>query len=115
MIRENSSASEGLTVTRPTHNRTVVQLVRPAITLQDQVVRLPASLTLPSTAKQTKRDPARNSMLMISQSALTSRHRPYPCLAQNFRREGQLSSRVLSKTFAFMTSESRSRNHVCSS
>src|SRR5436309_3001550 len=46
-------------------------------------------------------------MLMISQSALTSRHRPYPCLAQNFRREAQLSSRVPSKTFEFIVFRSR--------
>jgi len=41
--------SEGLTVTRPTHNRAVVQLVRPALTLRDNVMRLPTTLTLHST------------------------------------------------------------------
>ena len=29
---------------------------------------------------------------MISQSALTTRHRPHPCFAQDFRREDQLAS-----------------------
>ena len=105
--RRNSFTSPGLTLAWPTHNGAVVQLARPSLTLRDYVMRLPTTLTLPSTTSQTKRDTARNSRLMISQSTLTSRHRPHPCLAQNFRREGQLSSRVLSKTFAFIIFRSR--------
>ena len=96
VLNENGSRLEGPTVTWPTHNRTVLQLVRPTLTLRNYMMRLPSPLPVPSTAKQTKRDPARNSMLMISQYALTSRHRPYPCVAQDFRREGQLSSRASS-------------------
>gem|GEM_PF-4575384 len=84
--------STGLTVTRPTHNGAVVQLVRAALTLRDSMMGLPATLTLHTTTSQTNRDPARNSMLMTLQPALTSSHRPHPRLTQNLRRKNQLAS-----------------------
>ena len=49
VLNENGSRLEGPTVTWPTHNGAVVQLVRPSLTLRDQVVRLPTALTLHST------------------------------------------------------------------
>ena len=97
--RRNSFTSPGLTLAWPTRNGAVVQLVRAAATLRDYMMRLPTTLTLPTTTSQTKRDPARNSMLMISQSALTSRHRPYPHCAQDGWWEGQVSSRVSQQNF----------------
>src|SRR2546430_8523381 len=88
----NSSRLESLTLTWPTHNGAVVQLVRPTVTLRNHMMRLPTTLTLHSATSQTKRDTASNSMLMTSQSTLTTCHRSHPCLAQNFRRENQLAS-----------------------
>src|SRR6266699_3076857 len=47
--RRNSFTSPGLTLAWPTHNGAVVQLARPSLTLRDYVMRLPTTLTLPST------------------------------------------------------------------
>ena len=91
-LPQTDGTLENLTVTGPTDYGAVVQLVRPSPALWDNVMRLPAALSLHSMARQAKRDPARNSMLMTIRSALTRRHRPHPRLAQNLRRESQLGS-----------------------
>lgn len=88
----NSAPSEGLAVTRPTDNGAVVQLVFPSLALRNYVMRLPAALPLDSTARQAKRDSARNSMLMTVRPALTRRHRPHPRFTQDLCRESQLAS-----------------------